>query len=67
MNVAPFPVETDIVDIEVEMGQVKPEPVLRISVIVPGPSIETETTLLEPEHANPSMQFQLETEKPVGT
>jgi hypothetical protein len=45
----------------VEIGSVS-EPVLRFSVIVPGPSIETKTTLLEPEHDNPSEQVQLEIE-----
>jgi hypothetical protein len=38
------------------------EPVLRLSVIVPGPSIETEITLLEPEQDNSGEQVQLEIE-----
>jgi hypothetical protein len=38
------------------------EPPLRLSVIVPGPFTATEITLLEPEHDNPLIQFQLEIE-----
>jgi hypothetical protein len=45
----------------VELGLVS-EPVLRFSVIVPGPLIETKITLLVPEHDNPLEQAQLETE-----
>jgi hypothetical protein len=61
MNVVPFPAELGITDSEVERGQVS-KPVLRFSVIVPGPTIETKTTLLEPEHDKPSEQTQLEIE-----
>jgi len=43
---------------EVKMG-LDSVPLLRFKVIVPGPFTETEITLLEPEHDNPLIQFQL--------
>jgi hypothetical protein len=58
VNVVPLPVEVGVDNAvsEVETG-LDSEPVLRLSVIVPGPSIETKTTLLEPEQDNPSEQI----------
>jgi hypothetical protein len=59
-NVVPSPVDPggDTAVSEVETG-LDSKPLLRFIVIVPGPFTETEITLLEPEHDNPLIQFQL--------
>jgi hypothetical protein len=63
VNVVPPCIELGVAEAvnEVETGLVS-EPVLKFMVIVPGPPIETKTTLLEPEHDNPPEQLQFEIE-----